>query len=125
MNKYEYGAPDTLQTEERHLGLVTVLETNTECCQQWSPGHLEHGLHVLVIRGGGEVQLHVTGALHQTLGCLRDALQLHVPQQLLLLAVQEQRLLACSCCLAVLAPALHLDLRLTDLIVYCREVVSR
>ena len=52
------------KTKEGHFSLVTVLKTNTKGSQERCPGQLEHQLHVLVVRGRGEVQLHVALGLH-------------------------------------------------------------
>ena len=70
------------KTKEGHFSLVTVLKTNTKGSQERCPGQLEHGLHMLVVGGGGEGQLHMAGGLHEHLGSLRYALQLHIPQDL-------------------------------------------
>ena len=50
--------------------------------------YLEHGLDVLMVRSCGEIKLDMTGRLHEDFSRLTDGLQLHIPQDSLLLAVQ-------------------------------------
>lgn len=64
------GAPYPLQAEQGNLRIITVLETNREGGKEGGPGQLEHGLHMLVVGGSGEGQLHMAGGLHEHLGSL-------------------------------------------------------
>ena len=68
--------------------LKNYLKANTKGRQQGCPGNLKHMLHIDLIRGRCKVLLDVAGRLHEGLGRLADAFQLHVPQDLFLLLIQ-------------------------------------
>lgn len=38
---YSDGTADTLQTQRCYLGVIAVLQTHAEGCQEWSPGQLQ------------------------------------------------------------------------------------